>query len=301
MDIRLLKEKLKNSAVFENEKMSEHTSFKTGGCADCFVVCESVEDLKEAISFFKESKTDYCVFGKGSNILVTDKGIRGGVIKLGEAFGEIKLVGEREILVGAASSMAAASLFAAENSLSGFEFASGIPGSFGGGIFMNAGAYDGEIKDVLVSVSVLDKDGEVKEISADDLELKYRKSNVEEKGFILLSGTIKLKCGKKEDIKAYMSELNARRRDKQPLNYPSAGSTFKRPKDGFAGKLIEESGLKGFSVGGAQVSEKHAGFVINRDNAKSEDILKLIDYCIKKVYEDTGITLEPEIRIIGER
>lgn len=301
MDIKLLKEKLKNSAVFENEKMSEHTSFKTGGCADCFVVCESAEDLAEIIKFMDETKTDYFIFGKGSNVLVTDKGIRGCVIKLGESFGDIKLAGENEIYVGAASSMAAAAAFAAENNLAGFEFASGIPGSFGGGIFMNAGAYDGEIKDVLVSVSVLDKDGKVKQIPANGLDLAYRKSNVEERGYIILGGTIRLKCGKKEDIKAYMSELNARRRDKQPLNYPSAGSTFKRPEGNFAGKLIEESGLKGFSVGGAQVSEKHAGFVINRDNAKSEDILNLINHCIKKVYEDTGITLEPEVRIIGER
>lgn len=299
--IKELNNSLKNSVVSENVEMSSHTSFRTGGCADYFVAANCVEDIITAIDIFKKNGVEYYIWGNGSNILVTDKGIRGAVIKPGKDFEKVCLTGDNEIYAGAASSMASVAAFAAENELAGFEFASGIPGSFGGGIFMNAGAYDGEIKDVLIDARVIDKDGNVMTVPAAELELSYRKSAVEEKGFVVLGGTIRLHKGKKEDIKALMNDLNSRRREKQPLNYPSAGSTFKRPAGSFAGKLIEESGLKGFSVGGAEVSEKHAGFVINKGNAVSDDIIRVIEHCIDKVYCDTGIKLEPEVRIIGER
>ncbi len=299
--IKLLTENLKNSIVSADEAMNEHTSFKTGGKADIFVLANTAQDIVSAVNILKDSKTEYFVWGKGSNILVTDKGIRGAVVKLGDGLSDIRLLGENEIYAQAGASLASIANFAAENELKGFEFASGIPGSFGGGIFMNAGAYDGEIKDVLISAEVIDKDGNIKEIPASELDLSYRKSSVEEKGFIVIGGTIRLAKGDKESIKALMNDLNSRRRDKQPLNFPSAGSTFKRPEGNFAGKLIEESGLKGFMIGGAQVSEKHAGFIINRDKATSSDLLELIDHCIEKVFKDTGIKLEPEVRIIGER
>ena len=299
--IEKLKNQFNKSEISFNEAMKNHTSFKVGGNADIFVTAENTEELICVINAFKENGIAYMIIGKGSNLLVTDKGIRGAVVKLGEGLSEVCLKGDTTIYAGAGASLSSIAAFAAENFLKGFEFASGIPGSFGGGIFMNAGAYDGEIKDVLESVYVLDSDGLLKTISATELGLSYRKSLVEEKGYIVLGGTIKLEKGNKDDIKLLMNDLNGRRRDKQPLNYPSAGSTFKRPEGHFAGKLIEDSGLKGFSVGGAQVSEKHAGFVINKDNATAEDIINLINHCIDKVYRDTGVTLEPEVRIIGER
>ena len=302
MDVlKVLKENLNCSEILTNESMAEHTSFRTGGKADIFIKAGSAEDIIKAVKIFNENgiKKVY-IWGKGSNILVTDKGIRGAVIQL-SGFTDIKLIGETEIYAESGVSLSSAAAFACENSLADFEFASGIPGSLGGGIFMNAGAYGGEIKDVLVSVKAINPKGEIIDLAADELDLGYRTSSIEKRGLIILSGVIKLKKGNKDEILAYTADLNGRRRDKQPLNYPSAGSTFKRPEGNFAGKLIEESGLKGFCIGGAQVSEKHAGFIVNKNKASAEDIIKLMDYCIEKVYADTGVRLEPEVRIIGER
>lgn len=301
MDVlKVLKENLNCSEILTNESMAEHTSFRTGGKADIFIKAGSAEDIIKAVKIFNENGIKIYIWGKGSNILVTDKGIRGAVIQL-SGFTDIKLIGETEIYAESGVSLSSAATFACENSLAGFEFASGIPGSLGGGIFMNAGAYGGEIKDVLVSVKAINPKGEIIDLAADELDLGYRTSSVEKKGLIILSGVIKLKKGNKDEISAYTAVLNGRRRDKQPLNYPSAGSTFKRPEGNFAGKLIEESGLKGFCIGGAQVSEKHAGFIVNKNKASAEDIIKLMDYCIEKVYADTGVRLEPEVRIIGEK
>jgi len=299
--VKRLEKLFDNSIIQTSVEMKDHTSFKVGGKADIFISANNPMDLILAIEELKKANIDYMIIGKGSNLLVTDKGIRGAVIRIGERMSGISLYDDDTIYAGASASLASIAALAADNSLTGFEFASGIPGSFGGAIFMNAGAYDGEIKDVLISVYVLDKKGELMTLPAEELGLSYRKSLVEEKGLIILGGTIKLKKGNKGDIRSLMSELNGRRRDKQPLNYPSAGSTFKRPENNFAGKLIEDSGLKGFSIGGAQVSEKHAGFIINKHNATADDIIKLMEYCINKVYKDTGIKLEPEVRIIGER
>ena len=304
MDILELFEDLFDYSTVETSvSMKEHTSFKVGGNADIFITVNTPMELALAIKVLKDAAIDYMVIGKGSNLLVTDKGIRGAVIKFGERMSGVYRFDEEgtDIYADAGASLSSVAAFAADNSLAGFEFASGIPGSFGGAVFMNAGAYGGEIKDVLQSVYVMDKAGELRTIPADELGLSYRKSLVEEKGLIVLGGTVKLEKGNKDDIKSLMNDLNGRRRDKQPLNYPSAGSTFKRPEGNFAGKLIEESGLKGFAVGGAQVSEKHAGFVINKDNATADDVIKVIEHCIKKVYEDTGVMLEPEVRITGER
>lgn len=302
MDVlKVLREKLKCSEIYESEPMTNHTSFRTGGNADIFIKTGCEEDVISALKIFKESGLEFYIWGRGSNLLVTDKGIRGAAVQLGDSFSGIRIINDTEIYAGAGAPLSAIAALACENSLGGFEFASGIPGSFGGGIFMNAGAYGGEIKDVLVSVRAIDYEGNILLIPAEELELGYRKSNIEKKKLIIIGGVIRLYKEDKNRISEHMAELNEKRRDKQPLNYPSAGSTFKRPEGNFAGKLIEDSGLKGYSVGGAQVSEKHAGFIVNKGGATSGDIIDLINYCIEKVYTDTGIRLEPEVRIVGER
>lgn len=285
--------------VLENEPMKNHCSFKTGGNARYFIIPKDAESLIETINIAKLKNIPYYIIGNGSNLLVSDKGINGVVISMLEGFNKIE-VNDENITVGAGVSLSRVANAAFENELEGFEFASGIPGSFGGGVFMNAGAYGREIKDVFVRGTVLTSEMEIKTVLADELELKYRKSALEEKGYILINGTICLKNGSKEKIKELMADYNGRRKDKQPLNFPSAGSTFKRPEGDFAGRLIEEAGLKGYTVGGAQVSEKHAGFVINKGDAATGDILSVIEHCKKVIKENYGIELQCEVRMIGE-
>lgn len=283
-----------------NEPMSKHTTFKTGGNADFFLRPKDKEELKNLMFFLRSKNIPYFIMGNGSNVLVTDKGYRGAIIQIQSRFKNIALLEDNTVFAEAGAMVSSLSFFACERGLSGIEFASGIPGTFGGAIFMNAGAYGGEFKDVIISVDALDKDGNFKTIFKDELNFGYRKSVFTENTMVILGGMLKLNSGKTEDIKKCISDLSAQRILKQPLEYPSAGSTFKRPQGFFAGKLISDAGLKGFSIGGAQVSEKHAGFIINKSNAKSEDILNLIEYCRNKVYDMYGVLLEPEVKIVGE-
>ncbi len=286
--------------VLVNEPMSSHTSFRTGGNADVYVKADGAEHIAQALRVLDEERIPYIIIGNGSNLLVSDRGIEGAVIEIGSRMSKISVDGTG-IYAEAGAMLSALAAAAADNALTGLEFASGIPGSVGGAVFMNAGAYDGEISDVILYADVLDKKGEIRRLSKEELDLGYRHSSIEKTGSIVLGAAFKLETGDKEKIREKMADLAARRRDKQPLSYPSAGSTFKRPTGYFAGKLIEDAGLKGKTIGGAQVSEKHAGFIINRGNASSDDILKLIDCCIKTVYNKFGIYLEPEVRIIGRK
>ena len=252
------------------------------------------------MKILENEKIPYFIMGNGSNLLVSDKGIEGAVIEIGSLMNNITVNGDK-IYAEAGALLSSLSAAAADNSLTGLEFASGIPGSVGGAVFMNAGAYDGEIKDIIVSARAITCEGNIITLSKDELDLSYRHSVIEEKGLIVIGAEFKLMHGCQDEIRKKMADFASRRRDKQPLNYPSAGSTFKRPEGYFAGKLIEDSGLKGKMIGGAQVSEKHAGFIINTGNAKSSDISALIDYCIETVYNKFGVVIKPEVRIIGRK
>ena len=294
-----LQEKLGEEGLKLQEPMKEHTTFRVGGPADLFLMPKNAEELKESIEILKKYDVPMMVIGNGSNLLVRDKGIRGAVIQVYNRMAEITVDGEIiEAQGGALLSAVAAK--AADASLTGLEFASGIPGSIGGAVVMNAGAYGGEMKDVLVSVDVLTKELEVKTIPAEELELGYRHSIVPEAGYIVLGAKLKLKKGEDAAIRGRMAELAEQRREKQPLQYPSAGSTFKRPEGYFAGKLVQDAGLKGKTIGGAQVSEKHSGFLINIGGATAQDILDLIAFCQKEVQAQFGVTLETEVKIVGE-
>jgi len=284
--------------VLINEPMKNHTSFRTGGNADFFIQPQNDEDIKNVIRFLRTEGIKYYIFGNGSNMLVSDRGIEGAVIKIGAAFSDIKVDG-CSMIIGSGALLSSAAGVALNNSLKGFEFASGIPGSFGGAVFMNAGAYGPEIKDVIEWVKVIDNNLETKILYKDELGLGYRTSIFQRNDYIILEGAIKLEKGNKEEISALMSDLNARRRDKQPVNFASAGSAFKRPEGYFAGKLIEDCGLKGRGVGSAKVSEKHAGFVINTGNATTDEILSVMEICKKEVKEKFGVELEAEVRFVG--
>lgn len=282
------------------EPMAKHTTFRTGGPADLFLMPQNRTELKESIALLREYNVPYLVIGNGSNLLVGDGGIRGAVIQLYQRMQNISVDGT-EMTLDCGALLSAAAAQAADASLEGLAFASGIPGTFGGAVVMNAGAYGGEMKDVLLSADVLTADLEVKTIPVEELDLSYRHSIVPEKGYIVLGGKLRLKKGNEQEIRERMAELAQQRREKQPLQYPSAGSTFKRPEGYFAGKLISDAGLKGKTIGGAQVSEKHAGFIVNIGGATTKDILDLIAFCQKTVQEQFGVTLETEVKIVGER
>ena len=292
-----LKDIVKTGIVAENEPMSLHCSFKTGGNADYFVSPGNFVELAEVIKAAKEENIAFTLIGNGSNLLVSDKGIRGVVIQLGSLMAEIK--GENgEYIVDAGALLSAAAAKICEDSYTGFEFASGIPGSMGGALVMNAGAYGGEMKDVVKWVRVLDENLEIKTLTNEEMDFGYRRSAASEKGYIILQGCVSLEKGDKEEIKRYSAELNGRRRDKQPLNFPSAGSTFKRPVGHFAGKLIEDANLKGYTLGGAKVSEKHAGFIINYNSATFLDVINLTEEVKKIVKEKFNVELELEVEIL---
>lgn len=281
-----------------NEPMSCHTTFRIGGPADLMFFPASEEQLCMALRAAKERGIPAMVMGNGSNMIVRDGGIRGVVIVLGERFSRIDLEGER-LSAQAGASLARVAAAAQAASLSGLEFASGIPGSLGGGCAMNAGAYGGQLSDVLEEARVY-LNGEVRTLSCAEMQMGYRTTLPLREGGIVLSARFRLHPDDGEAILARMKELNARRRDKQPLNYPSAGSTFKRPEGHFAGSLIEQAGLKGRSVGGAQVSSKHAGFIVNTGGATAADVLALIEQVQEEVFSRFGVRLEPEVRITGE-
>ena len=293
-----LKQVIPEENIRLNEPMKNHTTFRIGGNADFFVSVNR-EQLLQILAVAKQDEVPVTIIGNGSNLLVKDGGIRGLVVEIGKDMEEIQIHGNC-ITAGAGALLSKIARAAADAGLSGLEFASGIPGSLGGAVVMNAGAYDGEMKQVLVSAKVLDKDGEEKTLSNEELELSYRHSCIEEKGYIVVEATIRLNPKEKEQIFAEMEDIRKRRLEKQPLEFPSAGSTFKRPEGYFAGKLIQDSGLSGYSVGGAQVSEKHNGFVINKGNATAQDVLTLIEDVKKEVYCQFQVELVPEVKIIGE-
>ncbi|MDD7334825.1 MAG: UDP-N-acetylmuramate dehydrogenase [Lachnospiraceae bacterium] len=279
------------------EPMSKHTTFRIGGAAEVFAAPDARE-LPQLLAMAKGADVPVTVIGNGSNLLVGDRGIAGLVIEIGERMSEVRI--EDTILVaGAGALLSKAAQTAAAAGLGGLEFAAGIPGSVGGAVVMNAGAYGGEMKDVLQSVKVLTEEGELLSLAAAELELGYRHSCVPERKYIVVEATMELSAKPEEEIRACMAELRAKRIEKQPLEYPSAGSTFKRPEGYFAGKLIMDSGLRGYTVGGAQVSEKHCGFVINKGDATAADVRQLMQDVHDRVKEQFDVELEPEVKMIG--
>ena len=283
----------------KNEPMSRHTTFKIGGNADLFVKIKNIEELKSVIKTAKQNDVPYFILGKGSNLLVSDNGIEGAVISL-DGLDTVKISGNT-VVCGAGASLRAVCIATQKASLSGLEFAYGIPGTVGGALYMNAGAYGGEMSQVVVSASVINADGIESILSLNDMKLGYRKSVFKNSDMIITSVTFELKNGDKNEIKAAMDDFFTRRRDKQPLEYPSAGSTFKRPEGYFAGALIEQNNLKGVSVGGAEVSSKHAGFVINKGDATCCDVLELIKKVQDTVRSADNVDLEPEVIFVGRK
>lgn len=298
--LKKLKKEISEERITENADMRKYTSFRAGGCADFLVEPEDKNQLIHALNVLRQEKAEFMVLGNGSNVLVRDGGYRGIILKIGSGLSRID-VEDNVLECGSGALLSVISRVALNEGLSGFEFASGIPGSAGGAVFMNAGAYGGEMKHVLESVRVFEfKTGIVREMSVDELDLSYRHSILEETGDVVLSLRIRLQEGDKEEISEKMKELARQRNLKQPVQYPSAGSFFKRPEGYFAGKLVQDAGLKGVSVGGAQVSELHSGFVINTGEATADDIIRLMRLVQNTVYDRFGVMLEPEVRIIGE-
>ena len=281
------------------EPMSKHTTFRIGGPADFYLCPHSTKEVQQTVQICKEENLPYFILGNGSNLLVSDKGYRGAIIRLWKNFSDIS-VKDCCITAKAGALLSKVAAEALEEGLTGMEFASGIPGTIGGAVFMNAGAYGGEMKDIIKEVKVLDDQGEVRVLSNEEMKLGYRTSIVKEKGYTVLSAVLQLKKGDVSVIRETMEDLKNRRTSKQPLDMPSAGSTFKRPEGYFAGKLIMDSGLRGFSVGGAQVSEKHCGFVVNKGGATAEDVTALIREVQRRVKEKFGVELETEVRFLGE-
>ena len=280
-----------------NEPMAKHTSFRIGGPVEVMAFPKSREELAQLLKTSALLDVKPAILGAGTNILAPDAGMTGMVICLKEGLGGMEQTGENTIEIGAGISMSKAAVFAASLGLSGLEFAHGIPGSVGGGVYMNAGAYGGEICQVCTSVDVMLSDGQIKTYAGDEMNFSYRHSRMEDEQGIVLSAVFSLERKPEEEIRAKMQDLMSRRRTSQPLDIPSAGSTFKRPVGGYAAALIDQSGLKGFQIGGAAVSQKHAGFVVNLGGATAADVLALMDAVSKKVYEDSGIRLEPEVRL----
>lgn len=296
-------EKLRNiideNCIYKDELMKKHTTFRVGGPADYFVTPKTNEQINQLISLCREENVSYYVVGNGSNLLVGDRGYRGMIIQIYKEMNKISADGEF-VTAQAGALLSKIGNSALEAGLTGFEFAAGIPGTVGGAVVMNAGAYGGEMKDIIEKVTVLTPMGDVLVLKNEELKLGYRTSIIMEKGYIVLEATFRLKKGEKDHIKEKMDEFRIQRTTKQPLEYPSAGSTFKRPVGYFAGKLIQDAGLRGFQVGGAQVSEKHCGFVINKEEATAADVLELMNQVSAIVKEKFGVSLEPEVRKLGE-
>ncbi|MDU1023197.1 MAG: UDP-N-acetylmuramate dehydrogenase [Peptoniphilus harei] len=285
---------------FYDEPMRNHTSFCLGGPAKLLIKPKDEETLIEILREIKKNNYNFYILGNCTNIIVKDKGFDGIIIKLKNKLKDLKKVSDTEIYAGAGVSLKKVSEFAMENSLTGLEFAHGIPGSLGGGVVMNAGAYDGEMKNVIKSVRLLDENFKVIEVSCQDMNFSYRHSLVQERDLIVLGATFSLSPGNKDDIREKYEEFDKRRANKQPLDLPSAGSTFKRPSGYFAGKLIDDSGLRGFTHNGAGISEKHCGFVVNKNNATAKDVLETIEIVQKVVHDKFGVNLEREVKIIGD-
>lgn len=290
---------LAKERVLLSEPMKKHTTFRIGGPADYFVMPQSEEEAAAAVAVCREEQVPYSIVGNGSNLLVSDAGYRGVVIQIFKEMSGVEAEGTR-IRAQAGASLARIAGAALEAGLAGFEFAAGIPGTLGGACVMNAGAYGGEMKDVLVNVTVLDESGRIRKLENAELELGYRTSIIAKKGYIVLGAEIELKSGSQDEIRERMNELREKRVSKQPLEYPSAGSTFKRPEGYFAGKLIQDAGLRGFRVGDAMVSEKHCGFVINAGEASAAEVDSLMRQVSERVQAQYGVALEPEVKRLGE-
>lgn len=296
-----LKQEIPDLEIKLNEDMSKYTTFKVGGNADVWIKVKNIDELKYILKYSKENQTQITIIGNGSNILVKDKGIRGITINL--AFDEIKLEEENDkvkVIVGSGVKLGKLAAVLYQNEIEGFEFAAGIPGSIGGAIYMNAGAYGKEMKEIITKVTYIDREGNIRNIENNFLDFSYRHSRFKENEDIIISAELQLQKGNKEEIQEKMNLYKTSRIEKQPIDMPSAGSTFKRGTNFIAAKLIDDAGLKGYTIGGAKVSEKHAGFIVNTGNATADDILQLIDYIIKVVYEKFGKVLETEVEIIGE-
>lgn len=289
-----------NCIVRYDEPLKNHTTFKIGGNCIALIEPREVSDIVETIKICRENSINFFVIGNGSNLLVPDEGYNGVIIKLKSEFSKIKVEGDY-LIVNSGAKLSEVYTVAYENSLTGFEFASGIPGTIGGAIYMNAGAYGGEMKDIVESVEVLDLDNfELRELKNEELEFSYRKSIIQRKNYIVITIKLKLQKGNKEEINAVFEDLRERRNSKQPLNFGSAGSTFKRPEGHFASKLIEDAGLKGYHINDAWVSEKHSGFIVNKGNASYKEVMELIEYVQKVVFEKFGVKLETEVRILKD-
>ena len=289
-----------NCIVRYDEPLKNHTTFKIGGNCIALIEPREVSDIVETIKICRENSINFFVIGNGSNLLVPDEGYNGVIIKLKSEFSKIKVEGDY-LIVNSGAKLSEVYTVAYKNSLTGFEFASGIPGTIGGAIYMNAGAYGGEMKDIVESVEVLDLDNfELRELKNEELEFSYRKSIIQRKNYIVTTIKLKLQKGNKEEINAVYEDLRERRNSKQPLNFGSAGSTFKRPEGHFASKLIEDAGLKGYHINDAWVSEKHSGFIVNKGNASFKEVMKLIEYVQKVVFEKFGVKLETEVRILKD-
>lgn len=285
--------------ILYNEEMKNHTTFKIGGPVDAMIIPSREEEIIDAVKFLRDNNIDFMIMGNGSNILVKDGGIRGVVVKISEGFNSIEIE-DKKVYCQAGALLSTISKRALGKNLKNFEFASGIPGTIGGAMVMNAGAYGGEMKDVVLKLKAIDKKGNIREYSNEELNFKYRNSRVWDEGLIVLSVELVLENGNYDEIKLKLDDLTHRRTSKQPLEYPSGGSTFKRPEGYYAGKLIDDAGLRGIRYRGAMVSEKHCGFIINIDNASCKDVLDLIDVVKKTVYDKYGVELEREIKLIGE-
>ena len=285
--------------VYRNEPMRKHTTFRIGGPADFYLCPHSAKEIQKTVAICREEELPYFILGNGSNLLVSDQGYRGVVIQLWKNVSDILVEGCR-IRAKAGASLAKIAGEALEEGLTGMEFAAGIPGTLGGAVVMNAGAYGGEMKDILQEALVMDEQGEIFTLKKEEPHLGYRTSIIKEKGYIVLAAALELQPGDRKEIKEKMDELKQRRVEKQPLDMPSAGSTFKRPEGYFAGKLIMDAGLRGFSVGGAQISEKHCGFVVNTGKATANDVLTLIREVQKRVRDKFGVELETEVKFLGE-
>ncbi len=285
--------------IIFHEPMSKHTTFRVGGEAECLITIQSEEELGKLIPYLNQIEQDYFILGNGSNLLVGDKGYRGIVLKFGEQMEQIRVEGTR-ITAKAGALLAQAAAVAKENSLTGLEFAAGIPGSIGGGVVMNAGAYDGEMKMVVESVRGMDSEGQILTLDNDTMEFGYRTSAIKYRPIVVLEVALQLSQGEKSQIAGRMEELAQLRKSKQPLEYPSAGSTFKRPEGYYAGKLIMDAGMRGYRIGGAQVSDKHCGFVINTGKATAADIREVIEEVQERVKERFHVSLEPEVVFLGD-
>lgn len=285
---------------FSDISLADYCTFRTGGNAKIFYEPASEQEIIQTIADLKKDKIPYFILGNGSNVLVSDKGYDGAIIHIGEKFSAVTVLPDNKIFAESGATLFQIARIALDNSLKGLEFASGIPGTLGGGITMNAGAYDGELKNVLESVKILTDGLRIVTTDIDDMDMSYRHSRIQDENSIVLGGTFRLSAGEQTEIENRMKDFSRKRSSKQPLNYPSAGSTFRRPQNCFAGTTIEQCGLKGKTIGGAQVSEKHAGFIINKNNATSSDIYNLIRLVQQTVKEQTGIQLETEVKLLGD-